>query len=218
MRKTALIALTLPLVLAACTTPETGPDPLTLNFTATGTLQNYTPGQTYALSVPLATGTTNVGEIKADKSVSATLTPDIAKARSRTLSDFVNSIKTAGCDASQMSVQDTTYRSLSKFDFTTANGTASYVQARSEVTNTDGTRNVTEKAFWYATAAGSITGQYTCPGGDPITYNVTLQPGWNTIDTTGLFNPTTKTTTNIHYTSVASTNTYTGPWYAYTKN
>ncbi|GAA5502705.1 hypothetical protein Dxin01_02449 [Deinococcus xinjiangensis] len=218
MHKTTLLALTLPLFLAACTTPETGPDPLTLNFTATGTLQNYTPDQTYALSVPLATGTASVGEIKTDKAVSVTLTPEIAKAKSRTLADFVNSIKTAGCDASQLTVQDTTYRGLSKFDFTTSNGTASYVQARSEISNADGTRSVTEKAFWYATAAGSITGQYTCPGGTPITYNVTLQPGWNVIDTTGVYNPTSKTTSSIRYTSMASTNTYTGPWYAYTKN
>lgn len=218
MRKTALLALTLPLALAACTPPVTGPDPLTLNFTGTGTLQDYTPGQTYALSVPLATGTANVGEIKPDKTVSVTITPDVAKAKSRTLSDFVNSIKAAGCDTTQLTVQDTTYRSISKLDFTTSSGTPSYVQARGETSNADGTRNVTETAFWYATTAGALNGQYTCPGGTPITYNVTLYPGWNIIQTTGLYNPTTKSTSNIRYASATNANTYTGPWYAYTKN
>lgn len=226
MRKTVLSALALPLLLAACNSSSnsssnpkpTAPDPLTLNFTATGTLQNYTPASTQALSVSVPGGTAAVGQLTTDKGVSVTLTPTIAQQGARKLSDQVSGLKGKSCDVSKLSVQDATYRGFSSFDFTTAKGVASHVEARTITNNSDGTRTIGRKAFWYATSAGSITGTYTCPNSSQTTFNLNLKPGWNLIDTTWNYNPTTDVTTNLQYSNAVSTTTYSGSWYAYSND
>ncbi|GAA5504174.1 hypothetical protein Dxin01_03943 [Deinococcus xinjiangensis] len=219
MKNTRILpALLLPVLLAACTDPgQSVPDPLTQPFTGTGSLVNYTPNQTYTLSVPVTSGTANVGQIGTDKAVSITVTPDVAQQRARTLTDFVNSVKAAGCDVTGISLQDTTYRSFSQFDFTTSTGKAATVEARSEATNADGTVNVTRKSFWFASTAGRMTGQYVCDG-TATTFDIALKPGWNIVDQTSVRNPSTATSTNVRYANAVSSNTYAGSWYAYTKN
>ncbi|MCD0164437.1 hypothetical protein [Deinococcus sp. 12RED42] len=207
------------LALAACNPPSTPTaDPLTLTFTGAGTVTNFAPAKDYSLTISGDTSKGIVGTLKADKAVSVSITADTAKTLKFFSSQaFYDDLKARNCDISKLQVVDVEYAYLSSLDFTTSNGTSSYLEMSTETPNADGTIATKRTTFYYAKGSGSIKGTASCPNSVASNYNMVLKPGWNEVSRTNIYNPTTKTSSAITFDTVSQKNSYSGQWRAFSR-
>ena len=216
MHTRMLPALLIPALIASCNTTSVTADPLDLSFTATGTTQNYKPVQDAELSYTTQNTKLVIGTLKAGGTVDITMTAAQATSVTmRQLSDYATAWKNGGCDISGLAVQDTTLRFTDRAMFNAAGGTPSVMYPQAVRKNADGTTTVERTGFWYAQKTGSMKGAVRCPGRPDVTYDVNLQPGWNTTVHTLTTRPD-GTITDDRIGQSRVTNTYDGPWYAYT--
>ena len=217
MRTRFLPALLLPALLAACQngTPNS-PDPLTLDFTATGASRNYTPTQDLQLSYTTQNQKLVIGTLKSGGTVDVLMTAAQAKSVTmRQLTEYANAWKDGGCDVTALNVQNTPLRFTDLATFTSPAGTPSVLYPQTVTKNADGSATTARVGFYYAVNAGSMKGAVTCLGRSAVTYDIILKPGWNTVTHT----VTTKLDGQYvedRFDQSTHTNRYDGPWYAYT--
>ncbi|GHG34484.1 hypothetical protein GCM10017784_30370 [Deinococcus indicus] len=215
-KKLALLPLAV-LILASCDrTPAT--DPRTLTFTGVGVVTNFAPSKDYSLTIPGDTSKSVVGTLKADKSVSVSITADaVSKLSFSSSQTFYNNLKASNCDVSKLQIVNVEYVNLSAFDFSTSSGNSSYAEMSTETPNSDGTITTKRTNFYYSKGEGSIKGLVSCENTVVGNYNMVLKPGWNEVSRTNTYNPTTKTSSATTFDVISQKNSYSGQWRAFSR-
>lgn len=220
MNKIQVAALAFSTVLlAACNGGNPTVDPLSQNFTATGTGQ-WTPPATATLTHTFPTGgkTMTVGTYDVNKNVNITITADQVKSLTLLNGDDFKYNMGSNCDSSGLSVYSGMqyYRFIST-DIFTINGNKSYIKPQTKTTNSDGTISYADRHFIYVTTGGIVSGAVVCPT-YTVNVNISLKPGWNVVQETYTYHPTTGLYTNDFMTLISNSNSDTGPWRVYDGN
>ncbi|OWL95109.1 hypothetical protein CBQ26_13740 [Deinococcus indicus] len=189
-----------------------------MTFTGSGTVKNYTPDTEYTLTSADDLSKGKLGTLKADKTVTVTVTPDmISKFGMYTTQGFYDGMKALNCDVSKLQIVNVEYGRISDLNFTTTGGTKSFIEMSVQTPNADGTVKIKKTTFSYSKGNGSIKGSVSCPGGFSGIYNMVMKPGWNESVSFHTYNPATKTASPYTYDIVSQKTTYSGDWNAFSR-
>ncbi|GGR45589.1 hypothetical protein GCM10008959_03480 [Deinococcus seoulensis] len=208
------------LALAACNptpTPIVEPvDATTLSLTATGKVDGDVVTTDQKLKAYFYGHEFEVGMIKADDTVSMTLTPAMFDAAPRkTFTDWKAGM--TNCDTSKLNVvTDAHFLSVSQAYRDSTADADHLIRPGEVVRSADGSISTYKMvSFYYAKSKAVVTGNLLC-GSASTNFNLQLYPGWNKVAIEYTYNHDLDAIVGTReYKSAGGIQTYSGKWVAF---